>query len=229
MTSQNQPANLIEYALNYDPLSEAERITGSSYKDDESTAFLGMALSFENSRLKNEILKVTKDTCSSNTVDQDIAVIEDMGFQLLQSAPFTSVSGGVTSEEKWFIYWKEGILVFFDTFHGGTNGGHAYFNLLMHPNEDDRYSLQGFSGGYTRAEDGSIVAVGSIDIREGFRYKIQSMSERGSFITKWVDQPFLWLLHHMEPKVHNYNYQLINGERIALLPAEVQNAIASSP
>lgn len=219
------PSDLIGDSLSYDPLAEAERITGSSYKDDESTAFLGMMLAMEHSRSKSEIMRATNDTCHNNTLGENIAVIEGMGFQLLQSAPFTSVCGERTSEEKWFIYWKEGILVFFDTFHGSLNSGHAYFNLSQFPTPDNRQSLQGFSGGYAHTPDGNIVSFGSIDIREGFHYRLNSYKERGTFLTEWVEQPFLWLLHHMDTKEPNYDRDSINRERISLLPVDVQKAI----
>lgn len=219
------PSDLIGDSLSYDPLAEAERITGSSYKDDESTAFLGMMLAMEHSRSKSEIMRATNDTCHNNTLEETVSIIEGMGFQLMLSDSFTSVCGEKTSEEKWFIYWKEGILVFFDTFRGSLNSGHAYFNLSQAPSPENRYSLHGFSGSYARTKEGDVVSVGSIDIREGFRYKLNSFGEKGTFLSEWVEQPFLWLLHHMDTKEPNYDYDSINRERISLLPVDVQKAI----
>ncbi len=49
-------------SLAVDPLAMAERITGKSYKDDESTSGLGMLLSLQHNRNKRDLLEFMGDT-----------------------------------------------------------------------------------------------------------------------------------------------------------------------
>lgn len=216
------PKDAIEEALSFDPLAEAEALTGSSYKDDKDTGMLGMLFAISHNRQLNELLKASGDTCHGNNFSEDMAVIEDLGFQLLCRETFDAPgSNGENTKEEWRIYWRDGILIFLDSFKGRLNSGSAYFNLLQ---AEDAPWPQGLSGGFSHVEGGR-VACGSIDIREGFRHRLTQMEGQGTFLSKWVERPFLWLLHHRDVKSVPYIVEDIVRERLAMLPIEVQNAI----
>ena len=216
----------IAEALSFDSLAEAERITGTSYKDDEGTAFLGMFLAMEQSSQKARLLQGSNDTCNHNNLAQNVQVIESLGFRLLESGTF--LSEGIFSEdreEQWFIYWRDGILLFLDSFSGNLNSGQAYFNYRF---RSEYRNLTGYSGGFTLTPEGYRVAYGSIDIREGLRHRLTTMEENGEFLSQWVERPFLWLLHHQDTKTPGYDFDVINEQRISLLPQDVQGAITPS-
>jgi len=217
----------IAEALSFDPLAEAERITGSSYKDDKSTAFLGMFLAMEQSSRKARLLQESNDTCNHNNLAQNVQVVESLGFQLLESGTFQSAGmGDEGQEEQWSIYWRDGILLFLDSFRGNLNSGHAYFNYRLNPGSR---SLTGYSGGFTLTPEGDRVAYGSIDIREGLRHRLTTMEENGEFLSQWVERPFLWLLHHSDTKVPGYDHEAITKQRISLLSQDVQDAVTPVP
>lgn len=218
-TSETVSPSLIDEALSFDSLAVAEELTGSSYKDNPETASLGFLLQLNHSAAKRAILQENQDTYFGMSVEEAVAIVEDMGFQLLSSGKCGD------SEDQWFIYWKEGILVFFDTFWGSLNSGHAYFNFL----QSEYKSIPEFSGGHFKLDESSdsYVAYGSIDIREGFRHRITQMQKQGTFLKEWKEQPFLWLVNHEDTKVQGYSHESINSERISILPVEVQQAISS--
>lgn len=213
----------IEEILRFDALSAAEALTGKNYKDDEFTSMLGMMLQIKNSAAKTELLQKEEDTCYANSLQQNLQVIENEGFQLCASGKFLSSSGDDSKEEEWRIYWRGGILVFLDSFRGNLNHGNAYFNLLFH--EKPPFGSTIFSGYWKRTEEGKLIACGHIDIREGFRHRLSAFENEGQFLSKWDETPFLWLLHHMDTKIDGYDYEAINQQRIALLPTEVQQSI----
>lgn len=66
---------------------------------------------------------------------------------------------------------------------------------------------------------------GDHDCREALKFNINRLAENGTFLKKWNEQPFLWLLHYMDTKKEGYNYKSINEERIAMLPIDVQELI----
>jgi len=69
------------------------------------------------------------------------------------------------------------------------------------------------------AEGKRCVWVGSHDCREAVITNLSAMKEKGVFLTKWVESPFLWLSHHGETGNGN------GLERIKKLPKEVQDCI----
>jgi hypothetical protein len=80
---------------------------------------------------------------------------------------------------------------------------------------------------YKFAQEHNLVRVwsGDHDCREAIKFNIKQLAENGTFLKKWVKPPFLWLLHHNDPKEPGYNYEEINNERISRLPKDVQEII----
>lgn len=205
----------ISKALAFDPIATAERLTGLDSHTEDSVVFLGMFLAQEQGKKKAELLRANRDTCMQNNLIQQIEAIEGMGFRLLCSG---DVPG---TDDKWRIYWREGVLLFFDSYWGdkSMNGGNAYFNYC-----GPRDAMK-CSNGHVGEIDGQPVWAGNIDAREGLRHYLDALSEVGTLLPVWIERPFLWLLHYQDTKVPGYDYKAINAERIAMLPAEIQKAI----
>jgi hypothetical protein len=217
--------------LSFDPLSQAEKITGKHSGEDKETAFLGMGLMIENNQRKNEILDSMDDTKFSNSVESYLRKAKKFGFEVVLTEPFTSRRG---IGENLYILWHDelGILLTFDTSTceddgswakagkevppPSVNGGHYYYNIKLNPKVD--WSILS-SGSY----EGD-VWVGDHDCREALIYKINRLKENGEFLTKWTKRPFLWLLHHGDTD-GEYDYHKINEERISRLPQRVIDAI----
>jgi len=66
---------------------------------------------------------------------------------------------------------------------------------------------------------------GDHDCREALKFNINNLIENGTFIKKWKNQPFLWLLHYMDHKEDGYDHEAITKERISRLPEDVQQII----
>ena len=207
----------LEQALSFDMLAEAEKITGRSYKDDDSTTWLGMALGMHNGVEKRALLEANNDTHSSQPLAEWIAVVKSMGFHLLheQEVPGTA--------DKFRMWWKPGLLLVSDSYRGDkvVNGAKVYFNY-----RGPRGSMYRCSSGWAGEQDGVDVWEGSYDAREGLRFALERMEAAGEFLPVWVKAPFLWLLHYADSKAEGYDYKAINAQRIALLPEEVRAAIS---
>lgn len=206
--------NQIKEMLEFDPLLEAEKITNTSYKKDEFCSSLGFLFALKNNLEKTKILRQNNDTCMGNNLIQQLEVIKDLGFELLCC---NEIPG---TKDKWRIFWRDGLLLFCDSYDEDTtlNSGKVYFNYC-----GPRMNFG--SNGLIKKIDGQLIWQGDFDIREGLRYHIDWLNENGKILLKWIEQPFLWLLHYKDTKVENYDYEAINAERIALLPNKVQEAI----
>jgi hypothetical protein len=235
-----KPESLKEI-LSFDGIAAAEKITGASYKDEtpdgEATMALGMLLHMDSSERKRKILKERNDTHFGITFLETVKLLNNMGFAKVYEEKFGSISysGEPTVKETFMVLWSEkGVLVTIDSYNGRSlNSGEAYFNY----ESDDYHNLSGCSNGpiildssspdrnkwtYSKARECSL------DIREGFKYRIESMSENGKFLNPWQGVGFLWLLNYREPKIEGYNYKQITYNKLKQIPAKVITAMFGS-
>ena len=214
------PLNIKEL-LSHDSLHEAEKLAGKSYKEDLDVARLGMVLGMQKNEETKAMMYLTKDTHFSQTLAEFKEVLVDMGFKEVYVCDIPE--GSYSKGDKFYIYWNpEGLLICFDSYNGNTsvNGGSCYFNYA-----GDRDAMFQCSNGFAGEVDGVNVYSGHKDVREGLRFTLNQMKENGKILDKWIERPFLWLLHYMDTKVEGYDYKKISEERIAQLPKEVQEAI----
>jgi hypothetical protein len=214
--TQQPPHGTLDELLGFDPLQEAEIMTGCSYNEDEATSSIGLLLAVGNNQKKKELLKANKDSYYGMSFAEFVVLKDSMGFKSVASGTIPN------SEDEWFIGWREGILVVYDSFRGSLNSAKAFFNYL--PLSDNSYR-KGFSGTAFEGPSGKNVWCGDFDAREGFKHRLGNYEETGIFLKEWIKQPFLWLLHHGDSKVDGYDFDKINQQRIAMLPPEVQEAI----
>jgi hypothetical protein len=174
MTQQFPNDNLDELP-GFDPLQEAEIMTGRSYKHDEATSSIGLLLAVDNNQKKKELLKTNKDSYYGMEFAEFVVLMDSMGFK--------SVASGFipNSEDEWFIDWKDGILVVYDSFRGSLNGAKAFFNYL--PASDNSYG-GGFSGTAVEGPNGKYVWCGNFDAREGFKHRLDNYRGAGIFMKK---------------------------------------------
>lgn len=204
--------------LKQDPFDIAEKVTGKSYKHDETTQGVGFLMTQSLAKEKHDALKARGDTVFRNTISDYVRIIEAYGFEKVLVVPFTSNYAQI---EALFVYAHKakGLLLGFDTFHGETvNGGNVYYNWV--PNEDEKLHNLISSGGYYKD-----VWAGHHDCREALIFNLTNLDKHGKLLSRWTHRPFLWLLHYMDTSNKDYNYEKINAERIGMLPDWVQTMI----
>lgn len=207
--------------LSIDPLAEAERMTGKSYKDDNETMRLGMGLHMIHAETTERALKAAQDSHFSMGLADTLALYADMGFVEVLRDEFvgTTYSDEPCPAETFHILWRDGILVTVESYNTtGRNSTKAYYNVAIR-DQSDMWSRT--SSGRLTDDD---VWVGDHDGRQGIRTNLARLAEVGDFLPVWREQPFLWLLNYAETK-GEYDYAAINADRIGRLPAHVQYAI----
>ena len=208
----------LEDALAYDPIAEAEKLTGLDSRKSDAVAWLGMSLMHKQREEKNALLFLNRDTNSwAQSLEEWTSVIVEMGFEeiLCDEIPGT--------QDKLRIYWRkaDGVLLVTDSYNGkSANSATAYFNY-----RGPRDAMHQTSNGFAKEVDGVEVWEGSRDAREGLRHALDSMAEAGQLLPVWVKRPFLWLLHYNDTKPKDYDHKAITEERIARLPEDVRKAI----
>lgn len=213
---------LLRQALQFDPLGVAERITGERVGELNSPATgLGFLLAQEHGALKENLLTQRGDTTLVNDLDRYVGIIEANGFTKVLSLPFR----GYDRDETLFVYaHSDGLLLRFDTYDGTrVNGANVYYNWRPSRTE---YHWQIISSGSFSFSDPT-VWTGYHDAREALLFKLSELRAHGSFVSPWVQRPFLWFLHYMDTKTEGYDYEAINAERLAMMPAWVQEFVGA--
>jgi hypothetical protein len=228
---------VLQSLLNYDPLAEAEKITGKSYKDDEETTAIGFALLQTRSKMRDAALTERGDTVFHNALDRYRGIVEDAGFECVYVEPFTGRRNG--SEETYFIYWhSDGLLLAFDTYRTDiVNGAQVHYNWKRNKGSD--YYANASSRGVCDDwddPDADVVLLQSLDAREALLFNLEQLRANGEFVTPWIGEPMLWYLHHHgDPEnVGRYGdpgYSQARDDaqanRIARLPEHIRKAIGA--
>lgn len=246
--------NAIREVLEFDSVAEAEKIGKQSRRDRnvnplglEQEQMLGLLFHMGNSDRKRQLLKQSQDTYMGSTLDEYFQIITSLGFQKVQELEYNSFqewdadNPAAWRKEKHYICWepKRGILLAFDTYHGGVNGGSFYYNwkanekywdTLRSDNPNPAYGVTS-SGRGSSVEKG--VYIGYHDCREALKYHIERLEEWGAFVNPWVECDTPWVLHHMDTKDargrENYNYEdttRMLHQRLSQLPDWLKKAIA---
>lgn len=92
--------------LNYDPLAEAEKMTGESYKESDATTWLGIGLLQENRKAKEALLREKDDSLFQNKLEDYVRIITNEGFEKVLEIPFEYSDREEVRSETFFVYWK---------------------------------------------------------------------------------------------------------------------------
>ncbi len=215
----------IEDALNFDPLSAAEKITGKSYKDNPATEALGFLMMLESNKITSDLLKKNNDTHFRSGISEFIAVLDDLRFEqiLVEDIPETN--------DKFYVYWRDGIILKFDTFwdHKSVNSANMFFNY-----QGDRDALHHCSSSRID-ETGPAIYDASRDVREGLRFALEKMLDAGKILPVWKSIRFFWLTHYKDSQVsrsmdHEDSvsyYERVTEDRVAKFPEHVRLAITN--
>lgn len=173
------------------------------------------------------------------SLDEVLKHFESCGFEKVFELPFV---GDEDRTDTFYVYFHRrcGILLTFDTFGDHINGGHYYYQWKPTNGVEHYPSLQ--SGGW-REVDGEWIWEGYGDCREGMIWRINELSNQGTFITPWIkhagiDKPNFvhYGDHHKESYISwDAGYEAYNKackekapERMNMLPEYVKEAIKAA-
>ena len=235
--------------LSTDPLYEAEKITGKSYKEDDKTSSLGLLMSIQNNMMKDKALRDIGDTVFSMDWLAYCELIEKMGFGLM----LEDFSPNGTEAIRIYYNEKDGLLLRADSFQGCRNSASVYYNWQIDPEPKLKPKESWFDpekpeyyGWWSFTSTGcmchptckiadlpedkadpawkEVVWSGNHDAREALGFNMRQLRENGTFIPRWIEQPHLWLVGHWE-KDDNDSYSEITQSRVKRLPEWVQDNI----
>lgn len=233
--------------LSNDPIKNAENMTGKDSSDDVPTMKLGFMMNVYDGMVKKKALKAIGDTVFSMDWLAYCELIETFGFGLMMEdfAP----DGGASI--RIYYHEKDGLLLSTDSYHGNRSSASVYYNWkpnrVLKPQEEWKnpnveewvpwYDVTSSGGFYYPNHEryeipdelsdpgwDDIVWSGDHDAREALRFNLKRLREKGTFIPKWKEQPYMRLLGHWE-KDDKDKYKTIREGRLNRLPQWVQDNI----
>ena len=181
--------------MRMDPLGEAEKVTGKSYKEDDGTSALGFLMHLEHTARVKAAALAEGDTYYSIDLAGALAVFLDLGFEEVLLDEFEHEG----RRETYRVLWHpDGILGTLESYSvDGMNSAKIYYNVESTDSLDRTVTS---SGGYAVHEEGRKVWSGNHDARTGLRASIAGLRQHGRFLPKWVDRPHLWPITYAESR-----------------------------
>lgn len=231
---------LNEEMLKFDPLQTAEDMTGKSYKEDEITSNLGMALAMLGNAQKQQILEEQNDTHYGCTYQRLLSVANDIGFEIVLQELFDAEpTMSEPLQETIYILWhpEKAIIVEFETYQAEKiNSAKMYF--AFKPKDQSKFWCNFSCGGHwyipnrdqlDEAPKSEWVWIGNMDLREGFRHLMNKFKLYGEFVNPWPDEQLIHFNTYMDWK-NDDGYPYVNAiaesdRRYNSLPEEVKASI----
>lgn len=194
--------------LNYDPLLEAERATGLSYKEDPGTSALGFLLHQEhNERLRDELM-LRQDTYWGMPYEDAVDVVLSQGFTPVWA---WQGIGRYGNPSKAAAFWSDGILVVMNGSERAVGHIHMEFNWRPADDSEEERPFSPFfrlpiSGGMQHRSEGfddvdgdPWTGVASVYGDEGFIHRLAQLRASGKLLKEWYITDDLLSIYSVAP------------------------------
>lgn len=215
--------------LNFDPIAAAEALIGKQHEDwdveTDGMAALGVAMA--TNQAKKEHLESIGDTHFGITWQSFIEIAKTYGFKSGYCQKFTGTgwSGkGVEEEEIIFFHEEKGLILYAESYNGkSVNNAKVYGEVKISENiERNQWNAL---NGCSHSGNGNGTMSFDVDVREGFRFHLDALSEAFEFSKTWTKVPFLWFLNYMDTKNKSYDYEKISMKKIKASTPEISKII----
>lgn len=215
--------------LNFDPIATAETLLGKRHEDwdtkTDGMAALGLAMMAN--QKKAEHLKSIGDTHFDITWIDFIEIAKAYGFKSGYSQKFTGTGWsdkGVEEEEIIFFHEEKGLILHAESYYGKSVNSAKVYGEVKIGNKLEKNQWEALIG-CSHGGNGNGTMSFDVDVREGFRFHLDALSEAFEFSKSWSKVPFLWFLNYMDTKNENYSYEKINKQKIDASTPEVRKII----
>ena len=176
---------------------------------------------------KVEHLKSIGDTHFGITWIDFIEIAKAYGFKSGYCQKFTGTGWsdkGVEEEEIIFFHEEKGFILHAESFDGRSVNSAKVYGEVKIGDKLEKNQWEALNG-CSHGGNGNGTMSFDVDVREGFRFHLDALSEAFEFSKSWSKVPFLWFLNYMDTKNKNYSYKKINKQKIDASTPEVRKII----
>lgn len=215
--------------LNFDPIATAETLLGKRHEDwdgkTDGMAALGLAMM--TNQKKEKYLKSIGDTHFGITWIDFIEIAKAYGFKSGYCQKFAGTGWsdkGVEEEEIIFFHEGKGLILHAESYDGTSVNSAKVYGEVKIGDKLEQNQLEALNG-CSNGGNGNGTMHFDVDVREGFRFHLDALSEAFEFSKSWSKVPFLWFLNYMDTEDENYSYEKINKQKIDASTPEVRKII----
>jgi hypothetical protein len=178
--------------LHFDPLLEAEKVTGKSYKEDPGTQGLGFLLLQESAQRKKDELMLRGDFYRNIPFTEAVDIARDAGFTPVWVHHGPSNYG---DPQHTIMLWSDGILLKINDYRGNLNEAYIFFNWRPFSGKSNEFApifqfpisggMEHKGEGFDDIEGDPWVFVGNIHVVEGFKHYVEKLRASGEILTEW--------------------------------------------
>lgn len=215
--------------LNFDPVATAEALIGKRHEewDVETDGMSALMLAIVTNQAKEEHLKSIGDTHSGITWIDFIEIAKAYGFKSGYCQKFTGTGWSrkdVEEEEIIFFHEEKGLILHAESYDGKSVNSARVYGEVKIGDKLEKNQWEALNG-CSHGGNGNGTMSFDVDVREGFRFHLDALSEAFEFSKNWTKVPFLFLLNYMDTRDENYNYKKINKQKIDACTPEVRKII----
>ena len=203
----NYNDELIEHLLEYNVITEAEKITKQKYDTSSLTQRVAACNFIIRGKKLTKELRANMDTYKGMRFLDFVNVVMYQGFKPVYNETFKGREG----TEVFLVYYHptKGIALTVESFGGQlVNRAVMYYNWV--PNQMDGDWQRAAGSG--KLDSTGLVWAGHCEVGEAFKFKLDLMHRKGFFAQQWVLQPYVALWNYMEAKM-------------SMLPEDVRKAM----
>jgi len=128
--------------LEFDPIDVAEKISGKSINENETTESFGIALAFGASQIKKKMLKQNEDLYMGISLVEMQEVLSKMGFERVFWRQFENSGREEVTIEYHFAFWHPTKFLFFtgESYGGNQINGAKVYGYWKGEGRPDHYS-----------------------------------------------------------------------------------------
>lgn len=214
--------NEIDKLLSIDPTKESEKIIGKPYTDfdDEDNLNLLGLTSILQSKLE-KTLKLENDTYHNIHWDDFIHLLEVNNFKKGLEYSFVNKQQETNTA---VIYYKDGLIIFAESWGKYINSGNLYGELVL---KDLESFYNSSSSIRWSGEIKNSVLVFNLSVIEGLFNNLNKLSLHGTFSSVWSHHTFIWMVDQSEINIPNFDSNQIAKRKIDQLPEDCKCIIGS--
>lgn len=215
--------------LNFDPVAATENLLGKRHEDwnMETDGYAALGIAMATSKIKADHLKSIGDTHFGITWIDFIEIAKAYGFKSSYCQKFTGTGWsdkGVEEEEIIFYHEEKGLILHAESYDGKSVSSAKVYGEVKIGDKLEKNQWEALNG-CSHGGNGNGTMHFDVDVREGFRFHLDALSEVFEFSKSWSKVPFLWFLNYMDTKDENYSYKEINKQKINACTPEVRKII----
>lgn len=164
--------------------------------------------------------------------EQFLKNVTDYGFELGYSRKFVGRTlendPPMNDEEMIFFNKKNGMILYTQSYNGKSVNSAVVYCEVIEPKEWLPHDKWDVLWGCSSSHNGDGTISVSVDVRQGFKFFLDGLSNAFEFSKEWKNVPHLWFLNYMDTKVPGYDCTKITWEKIQKSSPEVKSIIGTA-